>query len=444
MAQNLSRIAHPALTPSTEFPAFPPAGTKPRGIGAWCREIYRRGCLRPKNLLDPASGVGQHFLIPCYYALRLAFFTLRNWKAVYRLRGITLSRQLSAQWLLMHRYRTDPSIYYSSQLYELPNGVAASDDYVGRDEIKNGLMKHLHWLQPKIYGRRVSLGNKHAFTLHCKAAGLPVADIISVVAGGNWSFSSCGDEESDFRSLDRDIFIKPVQARGARGVEWFTWLGEDLYCNRHGRELSRADVIHHITSRSMREPLLVQPKLTNHPDIADMARDSLMVFRVFTCLDDRQRPHITHAMLRILGKLEPSWQQKVEYAARVDLGSGRLDQLCDDHHFAPDAWWDRHPETNAPVAGRLVAQWPQVAALAEAGHRVLIDRTVIGWDIALTAEGPVIIEGNAYPDTHFLQRVHRQMIGESPLAPLLSQHLARLGNHAGFNLPPQLGTRSPA
>lgn len=444
MAQDLSRISRPALTSPTGFAEFPPAGAKRRGIGAWCREIYRRSCLRPKNLLDPASGVGQHILIPCYYTLRLAFFTLRNWNAVYRLRGVTLSRQLSAQWLLMHRYRTDPSIYYSSQLYELPNGVAAGDDYVGRDEIKNGLMKQLHWLQPKIYGRRVSLGNKHAFTLHCKAAGLPVADIIGVVAAGKWSFSSSGDEESDFRSLDRDIFIKPVQARGARGVEWFTWLGEDLYCNRHGRELSRADVIHHVTSRSMREPLLVQPKLTNHPDIADMAQDSLMVFRVFTCLDDRQRPHITHAMLRILGKLEPRWQQKVEYAARVDLASGRLDQLCDDHHFAPDAWWDRHPETSAPVAGRLIAQWPQIATLAEAGHRVLIDRTVIGWDIALTAEGPVIIEGNAYPDTHFLQRVHRQMIGESPLAPLLSQHLARLGNHAGFNLPPRMGTRSPA
>ncbi len=48
---------------------------------------------------------------------------------------------------------------------------------------------------------------------------------------------------------------------------------------------------------------------------------------------------------------------------------------------------------------------------------------IIGWDIA------VLIEGNAYPDTHFLQRVHRQLIGESPMAPLLQHHLQVLAHN---------------
>lgn len=403
----------------------PDGSTRP-GIGTWCREVYRRNCLRPKGLLDPASRFGQRVLIPAYYGIRLAFFTVRDWYPLYRQRKIGLPRQVAAQWTLMHRYRIDPSVYYSSQLYELPHGLAACEDYVGRDEIKNGLMKQLHGLQPKIHGKRVSLGDKAVFTRHCIAAGLPVARVLAIVSHGTWKFTEDGGPEVDFRSLDRDIFIKPLWGRGARGTEWFTWIGKDRYSDKRGQTLSRAEVLRHLTRRSRKEPLLVQPRLANHPEIADLARDSLMVFRVFTCLDEHQQPHVTHAMLRILGKLEPSWSQNVEYGTRIDLATGQLDQLCDDYHFAPDAWWDRHPFTGAQVTGRVVTQWPAIAALAKAGHRVLIDRTVIGWDIALTSEGPVIIEGNAYPDTHFLQRVHRQLIGESPLAPLLGLHLARL------------------
>jgi hypothetical protein len=97
--------------------------------------------------------------------------------------------------------------------------------------------------------------------------------------------------------------------------------------------------------------------------------------------------------------------------------------MCGDAEMAPDAWWDRHPKTGAPVAGRAIAHWPDLVALAVRAHRTFSGRMIIGWDLALTPDGPMIIEGNSDPDTHFLQRVHRQMIGRSPLAPLLRQHL---------------------
>ncbi|HEY3149459.1 MAG TPA: hypothetical protein VGJ75_24055, partial [Dongiaceae bacterium] len=54
---------------------------------------------------------------------------------------------------------------------------------------------------------------------------------------------------------------------------------------------------------------------------------------------------------------------------------------------------------------------------------VFSDRMLVGWDIALTPSGPVILEGNSYPDVHFLQRVHQQPIGLSPLAPALRRAL---------------------
>jgi len=91
--------------------------------------------------------------------------------------------------------------------------------------------------------------------------------------------------------------------------------------------------------------------------------------------------------------------------------------------MAPDAWWERHPKTGAPIAGRIIQNWPAVAELAARAHRVFNGRMIIGWDLALTPDGPMVIEGNSDPDTHFLQRVHRQMIGRSRMEPLLRHHL---------------------
>jgi hypothetical protein len=100
-----------------------------------------------------------------------------------------------------------------------------------------------------------------------------------------------------------------------------------------------------------------------------------------------------------------------------------MGQMCGDADYAPDAWWDRQPKTGALVAGRVIAHWPELAALAVRAHRTFSGRMIVGWDLALTPDGPMLLEGNSDPDTHFLQRVHRRMIGRSPMAPLIRHHL---------------------
>jgi hypothetical protein len=141
-------------------------------------------------------------------------------------------------------------------------------------------------------------------------------------------------------------------------------------------------------------------------------------------MDADGNPVVTHAMLRTLCKLEPDWHTDEEYGAAIDLETGRMQRMCGDANYAPDAWWDHHPKTGAPVTGRAIAQWQALAALAVRAHRVFSGRMIIGWDLALTPQGAMLLEGNPQPDTHFLQRVHRRMIGRSPMAPLLRYHLS--------------------
>lgn len=74
----------------------------------------------------------------------------------------------------------------------------------------------------------------------------------------------------------------------------------------------------------------------------------------------------------------------------------------------------------------MLPHWPAVCALALAAHRGFCDRVVVGWDIAITPDGPQIVEGNPNPDVLLIQRVHGAPIGRRPLGALLHGYFDRL------------------
>jgi hypothetical protein len=174
---------------------------------------------------------------------------------------------------------------------------------------------------------------------------------------------------------------------------------------------------------------MVLPRLRNHPDLAGLAGESLIAIRAVTCLDERQQPELVLAYLRVLTKLEPDWPVRkpiTEYAAAIDLVDGSLSAMTGDKPECLSQWYDRHPVTGVAVKGLGVPCWDAVAALAERAHRVTHDRILVGWDIAITPSGPVLLEGNSYPDVHYPQRIHRRPYGEMRVGQLLRHHMTRL------------------
>jgi hypothetical protein len=67
-------------------------------------------------------------------------------------------------------------------------------------------------------------------------------------------------------------------------------------------------------------------------------------------------------------------------------------------------WVRHHPTTGAPIRGKRLPCWDEVKQLAVRAHGAFRPRVLIGWDIAITNEGPVIIEGNRGPDMDLMQR----------------------------------------
>jgi hypothetical protein len=51
--------------------------------------------------------------------------------------------------------------------------------------------------------------------------------------------------------------------------------------------------------------------------------------------------------------------------------------------------------TGADLVGVAVPLWREARALAERASRLFLPMRTIGWDVAVTPDGPVLIEGNA-------------------------------------------------
>jgi hypothetical protein len=194
-----------------------------------------------------------------------------------------------------------------------------------------------------------------------------------------------------------------------------------------GRRLDFDQMLSLLLKRGKRGDILVQRHLHNHPQIAALADRSLLTMRVITCLNEFGEPEITHAMLRLLTKLEPKWKKyakDMEYASPVDLSTCILGRCTGDNLHTSHLRYDRHPITFENMTGKQVPLWQQTKDLALAAHRTFKHRITVGWDIAITPEGPVLLEGNTNYDVMFLQRVHDQPIGHTRLGELLNHHIS--------------------
>jgi hypothetical protein len=327
--------------------------------------------------------------------------------------GKSVWRQFLELFRLFYRHGLDAQAYYMFELYR-PDYWPTAGGYLTRYETKNGIMKLLTW-QLSDYRHRTTLDNKLKFAAFCKEIGVPTPPLFGIARHGELTLEPGAEEQ-----LDQDLFIKPVKSKGSRGIEVFRSIGPGRYRDPAGREIDRATLMAHLVERSKSKALMVQRRLSNHPAVADLAEQSLMAIRVITCKSAPDKQAIvTYAFIRIITRLEPSWPVTYELGIPVDLATGKLGPATGDKEKWILEWWDVHPVTGAPVTGRVLPHWDGVKEIVIKAHNAAQGRLLVGWDVAVTPDGPLLLEGNSYPDVDFPQRVCRVGIGHSPLgAPL--------------------------
>jgi len=141
--------------------------------------------------------------------------------------------------------------------------------------------------------------------------------------------------------------------------------------------------------------LLLEEIVKQHADLSSINSTSVNTLRIITMMDKTGVPHILDAGLKMgTGQSIIDNVAGGGIVAAIDLDSGIL--------FTPAVGKDRqthikHPTSGVVLPGFQIPHWEAVKEMVLRAARTA-PQTIrwVGWDIAVTAKGPLVIEGNVY------------------------------------------------
>jgi len=374
----------------------------------WC---YTRVVLRSKalKLYALTSGIA--------WPLKAAIFAWKRTRhygpQVKQRTEISMCRQFLDQLYLAIRHFVPPRAYY---LYGL-------HDPVNRDRVS--MYVHIHEIIPLLLFLNASnelnvLKDKRWFFRKCKSLGLPTIPIIAEFQDGRmkkWV-------DATNKGLPKvDLFAKPARGICGQGVKLYIYEESDRYRGDHGILLTQDQLLDHISECSWEEPYVLQERLFNHPAISALSPGGLCTIRVLACRSpDGSFEHLLSIFRMPATRECPNDNLATGgIAVPVDkasgiLGSGITKDLAGDRIV-------RHPDTGHKIVGVRIPYWHQIIQLCLQAHGAFPAFPFVGWDVAVTQDGPVLVEGNPDWGVEGLQMAHNQPLGESRFAEIFLLHV---------------------
>ena len=246
------------------------------------------------------------------------------------------------------------------------------------------------------------LSDKRHFYRRCVDAGVPVPPTVCDASDGEVHWWPGYDALPPC-----DLFSKEADAMCGAGAARWVWQGDGTYRAEDGSQLSAAEVVARLQELSRTAPLVLQLRLTNHPALLPYAHRALSTMRVATYRRDTGGVGLLHAFLRMPTRDVPADNYTMGgVACEVDPDTGRLGPGSFKSLEQIEVYVTTHPLTGAPIDGFEVPDWSDAVALCVRAHELFAEHFSIGWDVALTADGPVLVEGNYNWDVVLAQQPH--------------------------------------
>lgn len=247
------------------------------------------------------------------------------------------------------------------------------------------------------YSRKVSGNNRYSILIDDKIIfhdlmsyyGLPVPERYFVYRDGEFRKGDeiLSDEETDaiLRSVtDNRIFVKRFTGGAASGISILTKDESGTLRNTEGEVVSAS-----LLRKSFgKEGYILEKQLIQEQDLSKFNPDTVNTIRVTTFNNA-----IVGAAIRFGAKgAFVDNTAKGGVAVTLDIENGQIGDYglreYDLTHYLV------HPDSLIAFKGEKCTQWPQVKSLVEKCMRYFPYYKSVGYDVATTPDGPVIIEIN--------------------------------------------------
>lgn len=173
---------------------------------------------------------------------------------------------------------------------------------------------------------------------------------------------------------------------------------------------------------------LFQAVLTPHPRIAELlGNPATSTIRVVVVQDDAGTEAIVAVWKMIRGSniSDTRVDDPIGHLhAPIDIATGIVGAAIDGYELEP---YDVHPDTGIAIQGFQMPYWQDAMATCRRAARAFPMMRIQHWDLAITAEGPCLLEVNDVGAFEFLQKFGRGLI-----TPRLREVLRRYGNRKRY------------
>ena len=234
------------------------------------------------------------------------------------------------------------------------------------------------------------LEDKYLFSMYVASMGHPTPRVIALLDRDRITWLS-PRRTATLDSLlepDRtlDVFCKEVL--GQRGLHSFRLEAAGGVLRINGEIAGTSDVANRLSTRA-----LLQERVVQHPDLDVVYPHSVNTLRLITVrMDERARLFsIPGFRTGVSGSVVDNWSTggiliPIDADTGVLRGSGR---------YKDGGTVTHHPDTGIRFDGFEIPHYREAVELATRIHQDVPEIHSVGWDLAITPQGPVMIEGNS-------------------------------------------------
>ena len=190
------------------------------------------------------------------------------------------------------------------------------------------------------------------------------------------------DNYADFKKFTKKhqvLIVKPIDGFGGRGVEKVV--------------IEKSTDIMALFKRLLaQEQVLVEECIKQHHELSELHPKSVNTLRMFTFFDGKES-HVLNSSLKLgNGGVTDNWSDGMMYTILDEDGVAMVPALDknDDTH-------EVHPLTKKKILGFKVPFYNEVCETVKKAAKLVPEVKYVGWDVAITEDSPVIIEGNEFP-----------------------------------------------
>ncbi|GAA6200922.1 sugar-transfer associated ATP-grasp domain-containing protein [Aquicoccus sp. SU-CL01552] len=319
--------------------------------------------------------------------------------------------------------RLDQHEYYDSGLYNPDLSREEKRAFVG----KVSSWKLNRRLSPfQLTDMRPFVANKAMFTALIRQLGFRTTTTQAIVSSarrfGNIPTLASEDELRRFLMDEADfpLFGKPEDFSGSYGSARLDRIeGQDVVLG-DGRRIALDAFCNEILA-GYGEGYLLQSALEQHQMLSEIAGISIGTIRVVTVRQDNV-PEQLYALWKVPSPeaMSDNFWQSGSMIAPVSVDKGVVG-TCRIGAGLEAQDIERHPVSGLPFKGTQIPFWDEICRVTCEAHALFLEFGVIGWDVAITPEGPALIECNANPFHTLYQNANGRGIRNPEFEPVFDR-----------------------